>query len=339
MHYNDTLEDSRQYLRLALALMGKNDLPTDPLNYCVWYDYASGKNGDLNAAIDRYLEKAEKLDAEASRQFYSRYIASETETVAALVRDELAKIFSDTIGVIKNTNRQFSRSELNLESINEALVETPSEADVEAIVSLIMKEIKSLESTSNSFKEQLKHATHEIDQLKSKMAQYRNEALKDPLTQIHNRRGFQQKLTACIEKANTTDKPLSLIIADIDHFKKVNDTYGHLVGDNVLRAVAATIMDSIKGKDIAARIGGEEFAILLPDTSIEGAKALADNMRRVFEELDLKRRSSGESLGRITLSFGVTSHQDNEAIEDFVHRADQALYQSKADGRNRVTGL
>lgn len=111
------------------------------------------------------------------------------------------------------------------------------------------------------------------------------------------------------------------------------------MGDNVLRMVAATIKDSIKGKDLVARVGGEEFAILLPDTPFDGAMTLADNIRLTFERLDLKKKNTGENLGTLTLSFGVATYRKDEATEDFVHRADEALYRSKNAGRNKVTGL
>ena len=171
------------------------------------------------------------------------------------------------------------------------------------------------------------------------MAQYRNEAFLDPLTRIDNRRGFEEKLESVIDESKSDKTPLCLIMADIDHFKQINDTHGHLVGDNVLRVVAATIKNAIRGKDLVARIGGEEFAMLLPDTPFEGGLKVAKNLQHTFECIDLKRKNNRESLGKISLSFGVTAFRKDDTIERFLQRADEALYHSKKAGRNRVSGL
>lgn len=338
MPYQDAMDASRQYLRLALEWIGKYGLPTDPLNYCVWYEYVSGKNEALNKAIDEHLAGEEIFSEEVSRQFYDQYIANDEERVNKLVRGELRRVFKEIVSAIKTTNQHFSQSEDNLEVINDSIVPSLSQSDVEMIVDRIKREIKSLESSSSTFKEQLQQATREIDQLKMEMTRYRDEARKDPLTRIHNRRGFDPKLESAIDEANQSNTKLCLIMADIDHFKQINDSHGHLVGDNVLRMVAATIKNSIKGKDLVARIGGEEFAIMLPQTPVDGALTLAENIRRSFERLDLKKKSTGESLGKITLSFGVTRYVSGETAEDFLHRADKAMYRSKTMGRNKVTG-
>jgi diguanylate cyclase len=337
MHYDDSITDSRRYLRLALERLGRYNLPTDPLNYCIWYEYASGKNGPLNIAIDRYLETGDSFSTAMSKRLYSQFIADGTETATLLVRQALNKVFAELGGAIRITRQNFSRSENTLDSINEALTPTLTEADVEAIVARIRQEIQRLESSSSTFKAQLKQATREIDQLKSKMAQYRQEALKDPLTQIANRRGFEEALLRAMQAANATGDSLCLIMCDIDHFKKINDTHGHLVGDNVLRMVSATLKECTKGKDLVGRIGGEEFAIILPDTPPDGAMTLAENIRRTFAEMDLKKKNNGERLGDVTLSFGVTGYRQHEAAETFLNRADKALYASKENGRNRVT--
>jgi diguanylate cyclase len=338
MHYSDTVDDSRRHLRLALELIGQYGLSADPLNYCVWYEYASGKNGELSAAIDRHLENDGSISKEISRQLFDQYIADSRMKLTEIVRYELKKLLAEIIETIKGTNRDFYKAEKNLETINEALMPNLSETDVDEIVQRVKHELKRLESTSASLKEQLHQATVEIEQLKSKMKQYKNEAFKDPLTRIDNRRGFENRMELAVNECRATGNSLCLILADIDHFKRINDTHGHLVGDNVLRTVADTIKESVKGRDPIARIGGEEFAILLPNTPYTGAIKLANNIRLDFERMDLKKRNTGERLGKISLSFGVTAYQKGEDAKSFVQRADEALYHSKRTGRNRVTG-
>ena len=338
MQYDDTVDDSRRHLRSALELIGKHAASADPVNYCIWYEYASGRNGKLNAAIDRHLQTDDVVSNQLAQKLFSQYIADSQLKIADIVRERLKILFADIMVSIKSTSRQFSQSENNLDTINGALGATLSEADMDKIVGRIKDEIRRLESSSFSLKEQLQQATNEIEELKTAMARYRNEALKDALTRIDNRRGFEEKLTNAIDQSKTGGTSLCLIIADIDHFKRINDTHGHLVGDNVLRIVAETIKDCIKGKDLVARIGGEEFAILLQDTPFDGAMKLADNMRLTFEKMDLKKKNSGENLGRISLSFGVARYKNGEDSKAFVQRADDALYRSKRAGRNRVTG-
>jgi diguanylate cyclase len=339
MRYNDGIDDSRRYLRLTLELIGKHGLPTDPLNYCIWYEYVSGNNQELKAAIDEHLKKGGAFSAQTNLQFYNQYVATDQERLTSLVREELNKVFSEIIGAVDTADQFFSQSANNMEVIDESIVPNLSQDQLKMIVKQIKNEITSLEGSSSSFQQQLQQANHEIDQLKSKMALYRTESLKDPLTQIDNRRGFDKALAENITQSQAAGSSLCLIMADIDFFKKVNDTYGHLVGDNVIRMVAATLKNSIKGKDLAARIGGEEFAILLPDTPFDGAMKLANDIRLSFEGLDLKKKSTGESLGKITLSFGVAAYREGEAVDDFINRADKALYQSKNNGRNQVSGL
>jgi diguanylate cyclase len=337
MQYTDSIDESRQYLRLALEQIGKHGLPTDPLNYSVWYEYASEKNKELVDAIDNFVNGAGAYPEDLSQKIYREFIADKKELLNDLVRDGLKKVLGEIVASIAATNQQYDDSENQLININGSLLPGLSEAEVEMIAKRVQQQIEFLESTNSSFKNQLDQATKEIDELKDKLEQYRTESIKDPLTQIDNRRGFDKKLNDAIDNANENQTSLCLIMADIDHFKKINDTYGHLVGDNVIRMVAGTLKNSVKGRDDVARIGGEEFTVILPDTPIDGALKLAEDMRVTFDKFDLKKKNSGESLGKVTLSFGVTKYQFGESAEAFINRSDEALYKSKNTGRNKVS--
>jgi two-component system cell cycle response regulator len=159
----------------------------------------------------------------------------------------------------------------------------------------------------------------------------------DPLTQLLNRRALTERITAEMERALRYDSTMALLMIDLDHFKRVNDTYGHLVGDDVLRDVAQLLSDTIRSADIVARYGGEEFLVLLPETDDAGAESFADRLRCAIETHPFASDSLAEPL-RLTASIGVAVYPATriESVEDLFARADAALYRAKADGRNRV---
>lgn len=170
-------------------------------------------------------------------------------------------------------------------------------------------------------------------------------SITDPLTGVFNQRYFYHKLHTEIARAKRYKRPLSLIILDFDDFKKINDTYGHLVGDKVLKEAAKLIKDNIRGckneiyrdcdVDTIARYGGEEFAIILPETPLEKAFIVGERLRKMLEE-ELSSLIKINGKLKITASFGVASYMDEESLEDFVRRADSALYEAKRQGKNKV---
>ena len=140
-----------------------------------------------------------------------------------------------------------------------------------------------------------------------------------------------------MERALRYDSTMALLMIDLDHFKRVNDTFGHLVGDDVLRDVAQLLGNTIRGSDIAARYGGEEFLVLLPETDDSGAELFAERIRAAVHDYEFARAEGAPSL-RLTASIGVAVFPAAriESVEDLFTRADTALYRAKADGRNRV---
>jgi diguanylate cyclase len=158
----------------------------------------------------------------------------------------------------------------------------------------------------------------------------------DPLTKLANRKFFDQSLAGAMADAMRRNESLSLLMCDVDHFKNFNDTYGHLTGDQVLRLVAQSVKQNVKGKDVAARYGGEEFVVALPNTTLQSAITVAEHVRRAVMTKELVKRSTGEKLGRVTISIGAAAlHPDDTALT-LIERADQCLYAAKRSGRNRV---
>ncbi len=152
----------------------------------------------------------------------------------------------------------------------------------------------------------------------------------DMLTGALRKDGFNEIFGIKIMEAKHTDQPLSLVIFDIDHFKKINDTYGHLTGDTILKELSELVRQNIRQSEYFVRWGGEEFIILMPGTGLQGAKMVAEKLRRVVES------ATFSEVGKVTCSFGVTQLLEEDTITSFLQRADEALYEAKKDGRNRV---
>jgi diguanylate cyclase len=153
---------------------------------------------------------------------------------------------------------------------------------------------------------------------------------------LANRKHFDKSIERALALAETTGEPFTLMLTDIDHFKKFNDTFGHQTGDQVLRLVALAVKQNVKGQDIACRYGGEEFAVILPRTLLKPALTVAEHIREAVMAKELVKRSTGENLGRITISIGVSSWQEGDTAQSMIERADSALYFAKRSGRNRV---
>ncbi len=163
---------------------------------------------------------------------------------------------------------------------------------------------------------------------------YENLALTDSLTGLYNRRVFMEVAEKELNRAMRLGEPFSILMLDLDNFKKVNDTYGHDVGDIVLRHVANILKENLRKMDLIARWGGEEFIVMLPNTSLEGAYKVGEKLRKAVEQNPIELRN-GEKL-KITVSIGISSFRNHKSLEDIIREADIALYGAKKKGKNRV---
>ena len=169
-----------------------------------------------------------------------------------------------------------------------------------------MKSTREMQETNKALEDRLVASKIEINNLQHTLEAIRAESLTDPLTGLGNRKYFDRSIDEAVRTRAASGEPLSLLMFDIDHFKSFNDNYGHLTGDQVLRLVAMSLKQTIKGQDITARYGGEEFAVVLPNTALRQALTVADHIRRAVMSKELKKKSTGEILGRVTISVGVS---------------------------------
>ncbi len=208
--------------------------------------------------------------------------------------------------------------------------------DIMRLVQGVIKVARAAQETNEQLEQQLNESSDEISFLRENIASIQQEAMTDPLTGVKNRKTFDVAIEKTIDRAREEETPMSLVLADVDHFKRFNDKWGHQTGDQVLRLVADMMKQNVKGQDVLARYGGEEFAIILPATSRDNGVKLADRIREAVGARALKKRRSNESMGNVTLSMGVAELRSGDTVEAIIERADKCLYQAKAAGRNQV---
>lgn len=337
MRYTDDAAKSAEYLRQAIPLMSRHAAPLNPITYSVWYEVVSGINPALSAAVNDCMSKGEVLDDAMTSSLFRRFIAEMDEESAQRISDGFQRVLANISLSAAAAGEQAGRFGESLAHWDQSLNEVGMKSGLQAGVDRMRGDTQEMQEAVSSLAQRLEESRREIEILRQEVTRAREDALSDGLTGLVNRRGFDAALNDCLAQAAKAGKTPCLLITDIDHFKKVNDVYGHLMGDRVIRAVAQVIKLNVKGKDTAARYGGEEFAILLPETPLKGAQALAEAIRMTVENSRIKRTDNNETVARITVSFGVALYRPGETAAEFIDRADKALYESKTNGRNRVT--
>ncbi len=333
---NNMIKKASECLRLALPLMSEYDIPVTPKNYSVWYRYVSGIDSELRETIDSMLKTRETFSEETNESLYWQFCAEKDENQLKNVRDDLQHVLTTILKEVTELTGQTERYESFISGSVKILSDNPSPDEVKNIVKTIIDETKTLGNYGKTIQTKLVETTDVLENLKKDFEQVKTEALVDFLTGIPNRKAFDQALTEQIGDAKTDMKSLSLLLIDIDHFKRFNDEFGHLVGDHVLKFVVKKIRELVKGRDFLARFGGEEFAVILPQTPLEGAQTVAENIRNYFAQAKLKEISTLRNLGKISVSIGVACYRSGESPEALISRSDMALYSAKNAGRNRV---
>lgn len=333
----DEHERTMAFCEIALGQMRALRQAATPRNYEIWYSYATGYHPSLNQKINETLQQTGTLSETDLEQIYESYLSPTRLT------ERIDKVGSQVIGEIEQVMAMIDAAAGSANSYTETLSDmseklgnSKDREGLRTIVESLVQTAKEMEASNQKLEERLNASKQEIDQLQENLETVRTESLTDPLTQLANRKFFDTTIAQAIEDARSRNEPLSLLMTDIDHFKNFNDSFGHLTGDQVLRLVAMSVKQNVKGQDTAARYGGEEFAIILPNTVLRSAITVADHIRRAVMTKELMKRSTGEHLGRVTISIGVATWHKNDSVQSLIERTDACLYAAKRHGRNRV---
>ena len=338
MSANETGQ-SFEVAQTAVDLMKDHNIPVSPKSFTVWYNYAEGEHQELKRSVDLGVKAGQVMTENECLALYDKYfgndgVEGEINAVGEKIALELDHMISSLSSAGTHTEaygQALAKVTTQFGTSNElGDLPTPLKSVLEQVVSATNQ----MRDRTQALERRLDESRVEVQSLRTDLESIRQESITDALTGLGNRRYFDQILRTLATEALDTEEPLSLILGDIDHFKKFNDTFGHQTGDQVLKLVGACIRENVKGRDQAARYGGEEFAIVLPQTQVDGGRALAESIREAVQGKRLVKRSTGEDLGTITVSFGIAQFRPGETLGEIVERADICLYAAKRAGRN-----
>ncbi len=331
--YSHPTDRATENLRRALPYINKHRTPVNPVNYAVWYEYVSGENEALSRAMNARLNNDEPITDAINQTYFEKYVLMGMPDRLSKANAGMEKVVDNTLKNIDKAESTASECASGLSNTKDVLESCDNADELKGIVVDIMSHTETLSETSNDLKAELNQSSKDILKLKAELEEVKKAARTDGLTGLLNRGALNQELDkVCQPPHNRT----AFVLFDIDHFKQLNDNFGHLVGDKVLQYFSAILKKYCNESIIAARYGGEELALILTGYDKTKAKALADKIREELANSKLKKRGSEESIGKITVSAGVSAFHPGDDSMSLIDRADEALYLSKSSGRNQV---
>lgn len=325
--------------RKAVAEMERLNLLPTAENYRLWYAVASNENAALTQEITQLNHQKVAVTAEVSAYLCNKYFPT-TEAAGAAGAEEAKQILETVMRLVAEFTGDTAAYNAKLDQQTTKLATAAGGGGqvMGNVLQEIISQLQEIKSTGSNFGAKLQSSQQEIESLRKNLEKATAESRLDFLTGLHNRRAFDEMIDEHIEAAEKQLKDVCLLMIDIDHFKKFNDTWGHQTGDEVIKLVGKALQGNVRGSDVVARFGGEEFVVMLPGTPINGAMVVAENIRKTIAGNRLKRKDTQEELGQITVSIGVSRFRvgEHDTVPFMIKRADEALYSAKRGGRNKV---
>lgn len=318
----------------AMRAMSQQSVPATPNNFSVWFSYAMGTSPALRKTIDILIGNKRKFDSSINHELYVTYINPQSDS--GTTGD-----FPEQLRGVISSARQFlataiSDNRTQIEALGEVSSQVGATSDPRPIIERLVAELSKATTRASTLEANFAETSHELDKIRDSLKLAEQRSNTDALTGLANRRSLDEFFRLALIAAMERGEPLSVLMIDIDHFKNFNDSYGHQVGDQVLRLVAKVLQDNVRDVDLAARYGGEELIAVLPGTDLIGCATVAERIRRRVSEARLTRRTTGEEISSVTVSIGVAQFRLAESAEAMIERCDRALYQAKQSGRNRT---
>jgi diguanylate cyclase len=318
----------------ASRFMSQQAVPPTPENFSVWFNYAMGASPALRKTIDILVANKRKFDSATNHDLYVTYVKPRADS-------GIAEDFPEQLQGVISSAKEFlataiSDNRTQIETLGEVSSQCGASSDPRPIIERLVKELSNATTRASSLEANFIETSEELDKIRDSLKLAEQHSNTDALTGLANRRALEEFVRSAQITSMETGEPLSVLMIDIDHFKKFNDSFGHQVGDQVLRLVAKVLQENVREDDLAARYGGEELMAVLPGTSVDICAEVAERIRRRISEARLTRRATGEEISSVTVSIGVAQFRLAESAEMMIERCDRALYQAKRSGRNRT---
>jgi diguanylate cyclase len=319
--------------RATIDQLSQLNLSTAPPHYELWAMYLSGAMPALEKEIDGRLA-AGASPASLTEELFERYFGSTRLSVEIIRATEtITRELTEVATSLRNAGADTSVYSEALEQAVQSIEAGDDRASIHQVLSHLAAATREMAVKNRQLSAQMAASSRQVETLQSTLQTVKLEALTDGLTGLANRKYFDQSLRRAIE---TGPGEVCLLLCDIDHFKRFNDSWGHLVGDQIIRFIANVLRAHADGDALAARYGGEEFAVIMPRTLLCNAARVGHAINTAVKSKKLTRRSTNEVLGLVTISIGIARHRAGEGPTELVGRADAQLYAAKREGRDRV---
>ncbi|MGE0799883.1 MAG: GGDEF domain-containing protein [Lautropia sp.] len=330
---------SADVLREVLKLMSVHASDYLPQTYALWHAFAQRSNAALVAALTPIVASGNRLTRPVSDELYRALLEPRSDPALDETRQMLMQAIDTMSATIDDAASSNARFTGHLTEFSQGVATCRTPGALEQYITMIAEQARRSADELAHVQQKLQQNETELRQMNQDLAQVREEVFLDVLSGLPNRRRFEVAFTELSEAAQRSQTPLTLLLIDIDQFKSINDRHGHPLGDRVIESVGAAIKASVKPRDVAARYGGDEFAVLLPAISAAEGTTIGEYIRRIVERTRIPSAGQAAAVDGITVSIGVANLRSGESSLELLRRADGALYTAKRSGRNRVQSV
>ncbi len=335
MRYDHTVEQSGELLRMVLPMLAKHPAAYHPISYALWYEHVARMNPDLSRDIEALLREGEAISDQRAVELYQAHILDAWSRRTLTLNSRIERLLDTFHTNAAHFTDGAGAFDEDWQALREALIAVPDSIH-DNLRTRILSSGDQMNGTLDRLRAEIDAGAEESRRLRLELSALKAQAITDPLTGLLNRRGLEGAWDDLCEREGGLKTPCTAILLDVDHFKRFNDMFGHVLGDQVLKSVAASIQQRTREQDHVARYGGEEFLLLLPGTSLPQGASVAESIRRVVEQTELTCNVKTGRTANVTVSLGVTARRPEDTLTSLIARADEAMYQAKRRGRNAV---